>query len=49
MVLKYNIINGLILLNVIFRFDVDLSDIILNFLYLEEIIIMVCLYGYIEK
>ncbi|CAL58872.1 tRNA uridine 5-carboxymethylaminomethyl modification enzyme MnmG [Mycoplasmopsis agalactiae] len=47
--LKYNITNGSTLLNVISRPDVDPSDIIPNFPYLEEITTMVRLHGYIEK
>lgn len=46
---KYNIFNGSTLLNVLARPDVDPSDIDPNFPYLEELTIMVRLYGYIEK
>ncbi|WP_156935924.1 tRNA uridine-5-carboxymethylaminomethyl(34) synthesis enzyme MnmG [Mycoplasmopsis primatum] len=46
---KYNITNGSTLLNVLSRPDVDPFDVRPNFPYLEELTIMVRLYGYIEK
>ncbi|WP_027120747.1 tRNA uridine-5-carboxymethylaminomethyl(34) synthesis enzyme MnmG [Mycoplasmopsis lipofaciens] len=46
---KYNILDGLTLLKVLSRPEVDPNDIIPNFKYKEELTIMVRLYGYIEK
>ncbi|WP_338822581.1 tRNA uridine-5-carboxymethylaminomethyl(34) synthesis enzyme MnmG [Mycoplasmopsis felifaucium] len=46
---KYNIMNGVSLLNVLARPDVDPIDVDPDFPYLDELTIMVRLYGYIEK
>ncbi|WP_027334560.1 tRNA uridine-5-carboxymethylaminomethyl(34) synthesis enzyme MnmG [Mycoplasmopsis felifaucium] len=46
---KYNIMNGVSLLNVLARPDVDPVDVDPDFPYLDELTIMVRLYGYIEK
>ncbi|WP_406617220.1 tRNA uridine-5-carboxymethylaminomethyl(34) synthesis enzyme MnmG [Mycoplasmopsis adleri] len=46
---KYGIYNGSTLLNVLARPDVDPADVDPDFPYLEELTIMVRLYGYIEK
>ncbi|MGV2392532.1 UNVERIFIED_CONTAM: hypothetical protein O8I53_05900 [Campylobacter lari] len=47
--IKYGIFNGVNLLNVLSRPDVDPIDVDPDFKYLTELTIMVRLYGYIEK
>lgn len=47
--LKYGITNGVSLLNVLARPDVDPVDVIPDFPYIEEITIMVRMHGYIKK
>ncbi|WP_234778436.1 FAD-dependent oxidoreductase, partial [Mycoplasmopsis meleagridis] len=46
---KYNILNGPTLLKVIARPDVDPFELITDFPYIEELVISVRLFGYIEK
>ncbi|VEU75686.1 glucose inhibited division protein A [Mycoplasmopsis maculosa] len=46
---KYKIFNGVNLLNVLSRPDVDPYDLIPDFPFVQELTIMVRLYGYIEK